>query len=56
MRCGEDSFSRKPGQEEKERIPGNQLALFRLRLRRLPELLNEYAITARLLGLPYHGI
>jgi hypothetical protein len=37
MRFGHDSFSKKPLQETEERIPGNQLALFGLRLRRLPE-------------------
>jgi hypothetical protein len=38
---GEDSFSKKPGQEEEEGMPGNQLALFRLWLRRLPERLPD---------------
>jgi hypothetical protein len=37
MRFGEDSFSKKPGQEEEERIRGNQLALFGVRLRGKPE-------------------
>jgi hypothetical protein len=34
----------------------NQLALFGLWLRGVPELLNEYAMTGHLLGLPYRGI
>jgi hypothetical protein len=37
MRFGEDSFSRKPGQEAKERPRGYQVALFELWLLRLPE-------------------
>lgn len=41
MRFGEDSFSRKPGQEQEERIQWNQLALFGLWLRGLPERLHS---------------
>jgi hypothetical protein len=37
MRFGEDSFSKKTGQEEEERIPRNKVALFGLWLRRVPE-------------------
>jgi hypothetical protein len=37
MRFGEDSFSKKAGQEEEERIPRNKVALFGLWLRRVPE-------------------
>jgi len=41
MQFRHDSFSKKPGLEEKERIPENQLALFGLWLRRLPERLHS---------------
>ena len=37
MRFRENSFSRKSDQEEEDEIPRNQLALFGLCLRRVPE-------------------
>jgi hypothetical protein len=40
MRFREDSFSKEPEQEEEERMPRNQVALFGLRLRRIPERLH----------------
>ena len=40
MRFSQDSFSQKRGQEEEERIRWNQLALFRLWLRRFPKRLH----------------
>ncbi|MCM3901626.1 MAG: hypothetical protein ND866_07955 [Pyrinomonadaceae bacterium] len=37
MRFREDSFSKEPEQEEEERMPRNQVALFGLRLLRVPD-------------------
>jgi hypothetical protein len=49
-------FSHRPWDERKQRTRWNQVALFGLWLRGVPELLNEYAMTGHLLGLPYRGI